>query len=174
MVSNFNDTGDATQLALMDLPPIDRATQPLRNHSTFQKGFIAEELTNLELQLLGHHSVLGPAGAPYDVICEVGSGVLAGRLLKIQVKSRTKLETKMKFEMCRHSARHGPRNFAYEPGSFDCSALVSIPDRSVLFFPGIQRRYYIYREQFLRENATLISLNHTLEAIANLSGGHHV
>lgn len=56
----------------------------------------------------------------------------------------------------------GPRRFNYEPGDFDITAVVSLPDQKVLFFPGVHQRISCKREQFLRSDNEYASWRHSL------------
>ena len=145
------------QLTLFELPATNRNLVPYRGRDTFQMGDASETLTMARIGCWGHPVVKSSPGSVYDLIVD-----MAGTFLTVQVKSTSQIAPKMVFEIKRTSQHSGPRRFNYEPGDFDITAVVSLPDQKVLFFPGVHQRISCKREQFLRSDNEYASWRHSL------------
>lgn len=148
------------QLALFELPATNRKLMPYQERDTFQMGDASETLTMARIGCWGHPVVKSSPGSVYDLIVD-----MAGTFLTVQVKSTSQIAPKMIFEIKRTSQSGGPRRFNYEPGDFDITAVVSLPDQKVLFFPGVHQRITCKREQFLRSDNEYASWRHSLTKV---------
>ena len=148
------------QPRLFELPPTDGSTLPYSERDSFQKGDACETLVAAKIACWGYPTVKSSPGSVYDLIVE-----LAGKkFLTIQVKSKATVSTKMEFDIKRTSSREGPKHFKYQRDDYHITAVVSLPDQKVLFFPGVRNRLKIYREQFLREGNEYQSWLSAIEA----------
>ena len=145
------------QPALFELPATNCKLMPYQGRDTFQMGDASETLTMARIGCWGHPVVKSSPGRVYDLIVEID-----GTFLTVQVKSTSQIAPKMVFEVKRTSQHGGPRRFNYEPGDFDITAVVSLPDQKVLFFPGVHQRISCKREQFLRSDNEYASWRHSL------------
>ena len=148
------------QLALFELPATNCTLIPYRGRDTFQMGDASETLTMARIGCWGHPVVKSSPGSVYDLIVDMG-----GTFLTVQVKSTSQISPKMVFEIKRTSQSGGPRRFNYEQGDFDITAVVSLPDQKVLFFPGVHQRITCKREQFLRSDNEYASWRHSLTKV---------
>ena len=154
-----------SQLQLFKLPETDSQLIPYKGRDTFQMGDASETLTMARIGCWGHRVVKSSPGSIYDLIVDMG-----GTFLTVQVKSTSQIAPKMVFEIKRTSQSGGPRRFNYKPGDFDITAIVSLPDQKVLFFPGVCNRIYCKREQFLREGSEYASWQNCLIQIGSAQG----
>lgn len=146
-----------TQLTLFELPKTDRALVPYSRRNSFQMGEASETLAMARIGCWGHPVVKSSPGSVYDLIVDIND-----KFVTVQVKSTSCLAVTMVFDVKRTSQLGGPRRFDYEPDAYDITAVVSLPDQRVLFYPGVHKRISCKREQFLRDGNEYASWRHSL------------
>ena len=147
------------QLNLLELPVTNRTEMPYSDRHSIQIGDATETLAAAKIKCWGHSVMASSPGCVYDLLVD-----FKGTFLRLQVKSKTRVSPKMTFNVRRTSSRKGPRHFKYKSDDYDITALVSLPDQRVLFFPGVHYRLTINREQFLREGNEYQSWRSAIEA----------
>ena len=149
------------QIPLFDFPPTPAEIRPFRERSEKSKGFAGETFTESELRMWGIDVFKTDGLMPWDLGIDIN-----GRVIKFQVKTISSLAEKLVFEFARNSNhRDGPRKVPYSPTDFDISVCVSLAHHKVIFQPGVHRRIYLYREQFLRPNSSFASLLMSLKEV---------
>lgn len=154
------------QIPLFNFPPTSAEVKPHRDRSERQKGIAAETFTEARLRMWGLDVFKTDGVMVWDLGIDI-----RGRIIKIQVKSTSSCSDKLSFEFVRNSIHiEGPRKVAYKPNDFDISACVSLAHSEVIFQPGVHRRIYLKREQFLRPDASFASLLTSLKKIGISEG----
>lgn len=131
-------------------------------YNAIQIGDAGETLVSFNLKKLGFCVIPTPQGSLYDHILD-----LNGIYLRIQTKSLSNPKNKMHYSFTRgfHASKTGV--YHYNSDDFDISACVNLFDEKVLFSFGVNKNIYWSRSCFLKENATIDSLNSSINKFLN-------